>query len=456
MNCWIFLIIYVATCSGFFIKYPFGPKFSIKDREKTRKIKYELPMEKQQIVNKINGLYALIGPDVNIKKVTTIFDLFIGDGNIQGVFFNNGELTYVKYYIRTDKLTYEEENGRMPELMLAKLFFGFLYKINMFPNILGLANTAFLNVKNNIYVLYERDKPYMINVNFDEKAITTLGKVNIPKMTYFSAHSKYNSNVESIDYSVIRKSVDYHELSPEFENVKHKSIRMNYLPIVHDFISSHSSVIMIDSPLVIDYSNLFKKVMPVLLDANKETIINVISKKTMEIAKYQINSGFYIFHYADYKETDTTIEIYASHYDKLDFSELNISGKYRKIIIDKQTKNAIIVKDAELEKLDLEFPVKFGDNVVFRSMEKKRTKGFVVCNELKIIKSIDLGNKVISGEPAITYVKDVPYLITFAFDNEKADNGFLIIIDMNTYDIIEIPINEPLSVGFHSMFISNK
>jgi hypothetical protein len=456
MNCWLFGIIYIVSCSGFFIKYPFGPKFSIKDKDINKKITYNLPIEKQKVINKINGLYALIGPDVNIKNVSTIFDLFIGDGNIQGIFFDNGELTYVKHFVRTEKLLYEEDNGKIPEFMLTKLLLGILYKMHMFPNVLGLANTAILNVKNNIYALYERDKPYKLEVNFKLKDISTIRKIDIPSMTYFSAHSKYNtSNIESIDYSIFKQCVDYHELSHEFKSINHKGVKMNYLPIVHDFISSANNIIIIDSPLVIDYVNMFKKTMPVILDNNKKTIINVINKKTMSIEKYFINNGFYIFHYADYKETDKTIEIYASQYDKLDFSELNISGKYRKILINKETKEAVIVKDPELEKLDLEFPVKYGDNVVFRSMENRRTNGFVVCKDLTIIKKIGLENKIISGEPAITYINNIPYLITFAFDNEKSENGFLIIIDMKSYDIIEIPINETLNIGFHSGFIPN-
>jgi hypothetical protein len=59
--CIIFLI-YISSCSSFFIKYPFGRRFSIKDSEITRKIKYALPIEQQNIINKINGFYGLIGP----------------------------------------------------------------------------------------------------------------------------------------------------------------------------------------------------------------------------------------------------------------------------------------------------------------------------------------------------------------------------------------------------------
>ena len=169
-----------------------------------------------------------------------------------------------------------------------------------------------------------------------------------------------------------------------------------------------------------------------------------------------MDEGFYIFHYADYRETDKHLEIYASIYNNLDFSELNIVGKYRKLILNKDTKQVTIEKNPELEKLDLEFPVKFDDKIILRNINNKRITGFVVCKGLEIIKNIEFGNKIISGEPVVTYIDNIPYLIGFAFDNKKSNNGFLIIIDMNTYETIEIPINETISIGFHSTFISNQ
>ena len=63
---------------------------------------------------------------------------------------------------------------------------------------------------------------------------------------------------------------------------------------------------------------------------------------------------------------ENNIIILGSHYDELDFSELNISGKYRKIIIDKETKTVEIKKSDDFENLDIEFPIRFDDKIVFR------------------------------------------------------------------------------------------
>jgi hypothetical protein len=51
-----------------------------------------------------------------------------------------------------------------------------LNKINILPNIFGLANTAVLNIKDKYYALYERDLPYEILINKDKNEIITGNK----------------------------------------------------------------------------------------------------------------------------------------------------------------------------------------------------------------------------------------------------------------------------------------
>jgi carotenoid cleavage dioxygenase-like enzyme len=46
------------------------------------------------------------------NNLDNLYDLFTGDGVIQGVFFEKGELTFVKHFVRTEKLEYEEKNGK--------------------------------------------------------------------------------------------------------------------------------------------------------------------------------------------------------------------------------------------------------------------------------------------------------------------------------------------------------
>jgi carotenoid cleavage dioxygenase-like enzyme len=254
---------------------------------------------------------------------------------------------------------------------------------------------------------------------------------------------------------MMTQTVSYHQLDKDFKSINKVNIKTTYLPIIHDFSSINNKTIITDAPLLYNSENFLKKKFPVKLDKSKNTIIHILNHKNFTVESFKTNESFYLFHYADCKENDDSIEIYASLYDYLDFSELNITGKYRKIVIDKKQNSTFIQKNRELEKLDLDFPLKFDENkIVLRNLDKNIIDGFVVCEKLKIIKRIHLKERFFCGEPAIFYIEKIPYLITFAFNYNNIEENFLILINMRNYKIIEIPIREKLSIGFHSIYLN--
>ena len=452
---WILLLqtIFVNTL---FIKIPFGPRFKIKDRELTKRLEYKFTEKEQSILKKFNGFYGLIGPDVNITTISNIFDLFTSDGLINGVFFDNGELTFIKYFIRTDKLKYEQKNGKIPTHNILRILFEVLSTMNLLPKILGVSNTALMHFDNNTYSLYERDVPYKLDIDFKNKKIKTKQKNLIKNIRNFSAHSKTNgTTIETIDCDIFKNQVYYYELDKNFVTTKTHIITTKYLPIIHDFWSSQNKIIFIDSPLAIDYSSVLNTPMPVKLDDSKETIINVFDKTTMEIERYHINESFYIFHYANSKENETHIDIYASLYDNINFNEVNITGKYRKISIKKNTKLVTIEKNPELEVLNIEFPISYGNRTIFRSIENRVNNGFVICEGMELIKTIEFVDKFICGEPAIKKIDNSYYLIAFYFSIFNSKDSHMIIMNLDTYNFLDIPIKEEMGLGFHSIFIPN-
>ena len=80
----------------------------------SKKIQYNLPSY-NNVIKKINGFYGIIGPNIKINNKTEMYDLFNGDGMIQGVFFDNGELTFIKSMIKTEKFLFEQKYGNIPK-----------------------------------------------------------------------------------------------------------------------------------------------------------------------------------------------------------------------------------------------------------------------------------------------------------------------------------------------------
>lgn len=440
-----------------FLKIPFGRPFSIKERELNQPVTHKFSEKEQTIINKINGFYGNIGPNVNINKVTNLFDLFFNDGVIQGVFFDNGELTYVKHFVRTEKLLYEEKNGEIPKNTVVILLFTFLHYFKLLPNLFGLANTAMININNKLYALYERDFPYLLDIDFEKKTLNTVKKTNIESISCFSAHSKCNlkSNlVETIDYQVLTRKVLYSQFDENFDMIRSKNIDVEYIPVVHDFLTTESKMIFFDCPICVNMNQIVQSSMPVILDKSKKSIIKMVDRNDMTVETFLTNESFYVFHFASYKEDDSSIQIFASLYDELDFSELNIVGKYRKININKTTKVVEIERNPELEKMDVDFPVACGDKTIFRRIENKSKTGLIVCKGLHIIKEILFEDNYICGEPAIYYADGVPYLFTFIFHLHNSNTSSLIIVNVDTYEKIVIPLNIPMNLGFHSIFLA--
>ena len=449
----IFLSTFVCIHSNFHGS-PF--KFNkIKNKEIRQKINYKIQENDKDVLNKINGFYGMIGPDVNITTVTSLYDLFTGDGNIQGVFFNGGNLTFVKHFIKTDKIKFEEKYGKIPKDLFSTIFMVIMNKMKLFPNVMGVANTALLNINKNVYALFERDLPYSICIHFENNTIDMDKKIELDDILYVSGHSKYaveTKTIHTIEYHVSRYQINYYSLFDNFKIKNKTTIKTNYLPIVHDFALFNSSILITDSPFTINMSD-FQKI-PVSLNPNKPTFIHVLNTKTEKIETYNSSEGFYIFHYADVNENDDSIIIYAPIYESMDFSNLNIYGKYRKINIDKRTRNVSIEKNEEIDDYNLDFPIKYKNKVILRNVENNTINGFVICENLNITKTIMLNNRFVCGEPVIIEIDEIPHIIAFSYD--KFSKGHLLIINMENSSIINIQLNCSLNIGFHSIFLEKK
>jgi carotenoid cleavage dioxygenase-like enzyme len=456
MRTLFFLLHILPTIYALFWKLPLGKRFSIQSKEIRKPIEYRLSVKQQNIINKFDGFYGLLGPDINITNVNTIFDLFTGDGIIQGIFFDKGELVFIKHLVRTDKLVYEMENGKIPNNLFMKLLFTIGNKVGVLPDILGLANTAFMNVGSRYFALYERDVPYEIAIDFHNKTVSTIKKCDLKEIEHFSAHTKVSDIIETVDYHVATNKVYYYQLDENLEIISKRDISTQHMPLIHDIICTSDKVILMDSPIIMDMPYLLSKPAPVILNKKGRTWIHVLNKNDNSLDRFSMKEGIYIFHYADYTETQDFINIYASQYEELDFSDLNIKGKYRRIQINKNTKEVSVIKNPEIENLDLEFPISYDDKVVLRSIKNKVSNGFIICQGLEIIKKLEYENRSFCGEPAIKMIEKVPYLISFAFDLLDKEKSYLVIINMHTYEVIEIPLLIPITIGFHSSFFSRQ
>jgi hypothetical protein len=412
---------------------------------------------------KITGFYGLIGPNVDRKKINSFFDLFIGDGIIHGVFIENGKITPVKHLVETEKILYEKKNHKLSKNFMMLPFYIILNKLNLMPNVMGLSNTAFLDNKLPIYqdkkyilTTCEMDKPYMVELDFMNKNIKTLFKVNT-SIEHFSAHSKYDivkKKIHSVDYNPFMNKITYYEFDNMCNNILHKNeINTLYSPNIHDFIIFEDKLIFSVPPLI---WNFFKKI-PLIFYKERKTYITIYDLKTKNTQKYDYNGdSFFVFHYADIKKNNKNnniLEIYAPLYDTFSFSSLDVDGKYRKILLNTDKKEITIQKNDELEKMNLDFPLKWKEYVLLLKFNNKLIQELVLCKDLDIKKIIKLPkDRFLCGEPSIVEYNFVPYVIGILFDSNN--NGYFFSFKMFDIDnsFVEKKLDYKPTIGFHSVF----
>jgi len=444
----------------------FQHPFSIPRRENRQPI----IIHPKSSFRELNGFYGLIGPDIQINNVETLYDLFTGDGKIQGVFFQpNDSPTFVTHLVRTDKLLYESIHGRFSKHIWMTPLYVFLNKVGVLPNVLGLANTALLPIGQRLFALFERDFPYELKIDIENNQIQTVKKVCLPGLSHFSGHSKYmNGTIHTIDYDVVWNRLHYVQLDSSFREREKHTIHTHYMPLIHDFaILSDGKVLIIDAPFgwnmnpfflqsghILDFLNkgIFPKDIPVVFYKTRPTYINLydpLEKKVKQIVCKM--PPFYWFHVAYTEYQGDSLNIYAPLYDNVDFSSLNLDGKYRQITIH-PSGQVVIKKNPLLESLNLDFPIRVGNYVVLREVENRAIHGFVVCKGLQIIRRIRLPvGRAFCGEPSVVHIGGQPHLLGFSYDENQKGYVSLMSIWSDTYD--EIPLGQTVSIGFHSVFI---
>jgi hypothetical protein len=127
-----------------------------------------------------------------------------------------------------------------------------------------------------------------------------------------------------------------------------------------------------------------------------------------------------------------------------------LAGKYRRIIIDKRSDTVKIEGSPNIEKYNLDFPVKWRNSIILRSIENNRINGFIICRGLNIQRRIPLKNISICGEPQIYDDGTLSRIMCLGYNDDM--QGFFILINPEDGKVFEFPLNIKMNIGFHSIF----
>jgi carotenoid cleavage dioxygenase len=465
MNLFIFLYLFINP----FLVKEFKPvKYEIK-----KNIVYVLPKEEQDVINKINGFYGQVGPNPKYYTESDDYHMFDGDGMIHGVFFENGNITYRNQWIKTDKFNYQNifhsnlvlSIGSLYKLekIFLLLLYNFFHKLKLVPNMMGNANTALWYNNNKLYALNERDNPYELKLDFNQKNIETIKKINIQNTEYFTAHPKKSTNDDIYiqSYSNFFPELTLMNLDNRLKLKKYKKINTNYSGIVHDIAMTDNNIIFCDIPYQFNLTRIYDNKIPFFFDKSKNNRFCAVSKDLSNIDWYDCNESFFIFHYGDSYEDKKNIYFNAVVHNEFNMESLsqlkNINipnySKYRRFILNKKTKKVKVQKKKEFENINVEFPVKHGKFTLLSIFGNNiDIIGFLVVNDFNILNTVYFKNRKIYGEPSFIEIDNKLYVISYIYDDLL--NNYLYFYCINTRKSFEIKIDVSLNKGFHSIFIN--
>jgi hypothetical protein len=267
--------------------------------------------------------------------------------------------------------------------------------------------------------------------------------------------------VTSLDYDYIRNQVSLYKLTTDLHVYDKTTIRTEYLPVTHDYLvyGDRSECMMFcDAPFIIRMGLFWKGQIPIVLDLGKPTYIHSYNFTDGVHRKWKISErGHYIFHFSNIcQSVSGNLTLYASVYDEMNFNSVDICGKYRRIELSGDDCGVgVIMKNDEIEGYNLDFPVLWNNTVILRNIEtsvdgRPRINGFLFIDGFRVIQKLFYDDIGFCGEPAVCYDGGGrPFLLSFAYNDL---DGWLVMIDLTTFERTMQKIPVIPMVGFHSVF----
>ena len=439
-----------------------------------------------------NHCFAQIGS--NPKHLTnTSYSWFDGDGMIHGVYFEKGQITYQNKWIQTKRLNVEDRIGKKVYLYLAEfidkngLFKFMIYSLKRYlhiiPGVKGTANTALLETNNRFFALHEGDLPYELEIKTNPFNISTKGIVDIPDTFSTTAHPIKDDKRDQLymcsynNYNFKDGKFIFNVFNKDLVKIQDKNISLLNNGIVHSTSFTGNKLIIPDMPMKFNPLRIFTNRLPLYFDKhNGVTRFGILDvDDPTNIEWYHFDENFYVFHFSDSYETPDEYIIYACvirniNIEAFIFFEKNDptnkgNGLIRKIRLNKKTKRGTVIRNKQIEDMDVDFCY----NTDFPITSKLNTKDIYCCifdsNKASISGYLKINtddfriskpaifllenNTYGTAEPQTVVIENKEYLLGYL---EKDSKYFISLIDVLNQSIESIEIPARIPPGFHSMF----
>jgi len=306
-------------------------------RSAGEEVDYIVPAEEIEgaVPMDVEGTLFVNGPaklERNGEKLKHPWD---GDGMISAVGLKNGEVWFRNRFVRTRYFLVEERVGRFQFRGDFRQMKPGGWTSNAF--IVKTKNPANVNAvfwAERLLALCDSKPPHLI----DTQTLATLGQsrlggaldeAGIGGAGGFTAHPKIdpiNKRLVGFSANITDRALNFMEFDDEFKKVSSRSVKLRYLPFVHDFALTKNYYIVVDSPVDISplkfLLGLRAPAQCLTYDASRPARVILVPRHDASAEPIVVeHSAFFCFHFANAYEEDETGDIVVDlvHNDTLSF-----------------------------------------------------------------------------------------------------------------------------------------
>lgn len=296
------------TSDEYYLSGNFAPVFDEMDA-------VDVPVQ-GKIPGDLEGIYLRNGSNPEFKPVTYTYPLD-GDGMIHALYLREGQVFYRNRWVLTTALQAERRAGKA-------LYGGIMNPVPPDPQWFRkgdepgpFKNGAFIHVIRHgetYLALNEAAPAYEIDAGLETKGLWRPdGKAALP----VNAHTRLDPRTGELylfTYDVQPPYATVYCLDKDGRMTWRKPVEKSHPTMIHDFLLTENFILIVDAPLVFDFTGLEKGQAPLQWKPELGTKFGLIPRRGDGPARWFPTGPFFAYHYANAYEDGSLIRLdYARH-----------------------------------------------------------------------------------------------------------------------------------------------
>ena len=272
-----------------------------------------------EIPSELNGTFYRNGPNPQVPPKND-YHFFTGDGMIHAFQFDNGRVSHMNRWARTERFKIEQRVGESMFSGMNPLDTDPKYLDFVLTDKEGVANTSVIYHGGRLLLLEEGHLPFEMDPDTLEShgAWSFYGKLT----TTMSAHPKVDPVTGDMIFHAYMASGPFtddlglYRVDSEGHMVESHVFKAPYSAMVHDFVVTENFILFPVMPITGDLGRAMEGKPPFAWEPERATQVGVMPRTgTPEDIVWLEGDACYVFHFMNGRDKDGVITLEACHFD---------------------------------------------------------------------------------------------------------------------------------------------